>query len=73
MQTFNVEGMTCAHCERAVINAIQAHDANAKVDVDLGTGVVQVDGCLDDAMDVFTEAEIGPDYLTGGLCGPSYT
>jgi hypothetical protein len=31
------------------------------------------DGCLDDAMDVFTEAEIGPDYLTGGLCGPSYT
>lgn len=49
MQTFNVEGMTCAHCERAVINAIQTHDADAKVDVDLGTGVVQVDGCLDDA------------------------
>ena len=49
MQTFNVEGMTCAHCERAVINAIQAHDATAKVDVDLGAGVVQVEGCLDEA------------------------
>ncbi len=49
MQTFNVEGMTCAHCERAVINAIKAHDADAKVEVDLGAGVVRVDARLDDA------------------------
>lgn len=49
MQTFNVEGMTCAHCERAVINAIQAHDANAKVEVDLGAGVVRVDGRIEEA------------------------
>ncbi|WP_415844132.1 heavy-metal-associated domain-containing protein [Stutzerimonas zhaodongensis] len=48
MQTFNVEGMTCAHCERAVINAIQARDADARVEVDLGAGVVRVDGRLDD-------------------------
>lgn len=49
MQTFNVEGMTCAHCQRAVINAIQAHDANAKVEVDLGAGVVRVDGRIEEA------------------------
>lgn len=48
MQTFNVEGMTCAHCERAVINAIQARDADARVEVDMGAGVVRVDGRLDD-------------------------
>ncbi|MCQ4317145.1 copper chaperone [Stutzerimonas zhaodongensis] len=48
MQTFNVEGMTCAHCERAVINAIQVRDADARVEVDLGAGVVRVDGRLDD-------------------------
>lgn len=49
MQTFNVEGMTCAHCERAVINAIHAHDADARVEVDLSAGVVRVEGRLDDA------------------------
>lgn len=46
MQTFNVTGMTCAHCERAVTRAIQARDAQARVRVDLQTGVVQVEGNL---------------------------
>ncbi|HCL77987.1 MAG TPA: copper resistance protein CopZ, partial [Pseudomonas sp.] len=27
MQTFKVQGMTCGHCERAVVNAIQARDS----------------------------------------------
>lgn len=48
MQTFKVQGMTCGHCERAVINAIQARDNSAKVDVDLKTGQVRVEGSLDD-------------------------
>ncbi|MBB3102392.1 heavy-metal-associated domain-containing protein [Azomonas macrocytogenes] len=48
MQTFNVKGMTCGHCERAVIQAIQSRDPSAVVKVDLGTGVVQVDTALDD-------------------------
>jgi hypothetical protein len=30
------------------------------------------DGCIDE-YDAFTEADIGPDYLTGGSCGPPYT
>jgi len=38
MQTFNVSGMTCGHCERAVINAIKAQDAEAEVRVDLRPG-----------------------------------
>lgn len=49
MQTFNVKGMTCAHCERAVTQSIQARDANATVEVDLETGVVRVDGSLEEA------------------------
>jgi copper chaperone len=36
-----VEGMTCAHCVRAVTQAIQAIDATAAVSVDLAAGVVR--------------------------------
>ncbi|HCJ30551.1 MAG TPA: copper resistance protein CopZ [Pseudomonas sp.] len=49
MHTFNVKGMTCGHCERAVTQAIQSRDADAKVDVDLNAGLVRVDGSLDEA------------------------
>ena len=28
--------------------------------------------CCIDEMDLFTEADIGPDYLPGGVCGPPY-
>ena len=34
MQTFNVTGMTCGHCERAVINAINTREPTAVVRVD---------------------------------------
>lgn len=49
MQTFKVSGMTCGHCERAVINAIKARDADAQVQVDLPSGQVQVRSSLSDA------------------------
>ncbi len=49
MQTFNVQGMTCAHCERAVTNAIQSLDAQARVRVDRQSGVVEVEGDLGEA------------------------
>lgn len=42
MPVFNVSGMTCSHCERAVTQAIQALDAQAQVQVDLAAGTVQV-------------------------------
>ncbi|MGN2622371.1 heavy-metal-associated domain-containing protein [Stutzerimonas balearica] len=44
MHVFNVTGMTCAHCERAVTQAIQALDPQARVEVDLAAGTVRVEG-----------------------------
>jgi copper chaperone len=40
MQTFKVDGMTCAHCERAVTAAIQSVDPQARVTVHLASGTV---------------------------------
>jgi copper chaperone len=42
-----VEGMTCAHCERAITKAIHAIDPQAKVDVDLAGGVVTISDGVD--------------------------
>jgi copper chaperone len=41
-QTFDVQGMSCGHCERAVTQAIRAIDPQAEVKVDLVTGKVEV-------------------------------
>lgn len=41
--TFQVQGMTCGHCERAVVNAVREVDPNAVVRVDLDTGRVVVE------------------------------
>ncbi len=42
-QIFNVEGMTCGHCEKAVTKALLALDAQAKVVIDRTQYKVQVD------------------------------
>ncbi|AXO86970.1 copper chaperone [Pseudomonas parafulva] len=42
MHVFNVQGMTCGHCVKAVTQAIQAVDAAAQVDVDLPGRQVKV-------------------------------
>ncbi|WP_431281792.1 heavy-metal-associated domain-containing protein [Humitalea sp. 24SJ18S-53] len=41
MITLTVTGMTCAHCVRAVDQAIKALDPAAQVQVDLAKGIVQ--------------------------------
>ncbi|HEX9719800.1 MAG TPA: cation transporter [Ramlibacter sp.] len=41
-QVFDVQGMSCGHCERAVTQAVKAVDPTAEVKVDLGSGKVQV-------------------------------
>ena len=41
-QTFQVRGMTCGHCERAVTQAIQQVDPAATVQIDRASGQVQV-------------------------------
>ncbi|HDS1683783.1 TPA: heavy-metal-associated domain-containing protein [Pseudomonas putida] len=42
MQVFNVQGMTCGHCVKAVTRAVQEQDAQAKVEVDLAGQQVRV-------------------------------
>lgn len=42
-QQFNVQGMTCGHCEMAVKRAIVQLDPNAKVLIDRAQGKVEVE------------------------------
>ncbi|WP_110946499.1 heavy-metal-associated domain-containing protein [Pseudomonas bohemica] len=46
MQVFNVQGMTCGHCVKAVTNAIKGEDPDADVQVDLAKGEVSVQSQL---------------------------
>jgi copper chaperone len=46
MQRFNVQGMTCGHCVKSVTQAIKNDDPTADVQVDLASGVVQVESAL---------------------------
>ncbi len=41
-QTFDVKGMTCGHCERAVTQAVKAVDPVAEVKIDRAAGKVEV-------------------------------
>jgi copper chaperone len=41
-QTFDVQGMTCGHCERAVTQAVKSVDPQAQVAIDRAAGKVQV-------------------------------
>ena len=41
-QTFDVKGMTCGHCERAVTQAVKAVDPAAEVKIDRSAGKVEV-------------------------------
>ena len=41
-ERFEVRGMTCAHCVRAVTQAVQRVDPAARVEVDLASGRVDV-------------------------------
>ena len=43
-QVFEVQGMTCGHCERAVTQAVQGVDPAATVRIDRSTGRVEVSG-----------------------------
>ncbi|MDR6961032.1 copper chaperone [Pseudomonas brassicacearum] len=47
MQTFNVQGMSCGHCVKAITQALQAKDPAADVQVDLSAKTVQVQSSLD--------------------------
>jgi copper chaperone len=46
MQVFNVQGMTCGHCVKAVTRAVQDQDAAATVEIDLAARQVRVQSAL---------------------------
>ncbi|HWP13468.1 MAG TPA: heavy-metal-associated domain-containing protein [Ramlibacter sp.] len=41
-QSFDVQGMTCGHCEKAVTQAVKSVDPQAKVAIDRPAGKVEV-------------------------------
>lgn len=41
-QLFNVEGMTCGHCEKAVTKALMTLDPHAQITIDRSQNKVQV-------------------------------
>ena len=43
----NVQNMSCGHCVRAVTQAVQALDAQARVNVDLPAQKVHIESSLD--------------------------
>ena len=43
IQTFTVTGMTCGHCEKAVVQALQQLDPQAQVSIDRAQNRVQVE------------------------------
>ena len=49
-QTFQVQGMSCGHCVNAVTQAVKSIDPKAEVQVDLGSGKVQVQSQQDHAV-----------------------
>ena len=42
-QLFNVEGMTCDHCEKAVTKALMTLDRHAQITIDRSQNKVQVE------------------------------
>ena len=43
-KTLLVEGMSCGHCEKAVKNALNELEGVSKVEVDLATKKVEIEG-----------------------------
>lgn len=66
MLSFQVEGMTCGHCVKAVTQAVQDVAPGAKVDIDLPSGRVQVEGAADAAAVSHAIDEAGYTVKTGG-------
>ncbi|MHC8301906.1 heavy-metal-associated domain-containing protein [Pseudomonas sp. ZS1P83] len=57
MQVFNVQGMSCGHCVKAITQALQARDPAASVRIDLAAKEVGVASALtvDQVIAVITE------------------
>ena len=60
MQQFDVMGMTCSHCVRAVTEAVQQVDPVATVQIDLASGQARID------------SRASPEHLTQAIEGAGY-
>jgi len=60
MPSFDVRGMTCGHCVKAVTASIHEIDPAAKVDIDLATAVVKVES--DQPADAIAKAIVEAGY-----------
>ena len=61
MQTFNVQGMSCGHCVRAITQAVQAKDPSASVRIDLAAKEVGVESALSSDQVIAAISEEGYD------------
>jgi copper chaperone len=61
MQVFNVEGMSCGHCVKAVTQAIKNQDPAAEVTVDLAAKQVSV------------QSQLSPEVIAGLIREEGYT
>ncbi|MFJ7284068.1 heavy-metal-associated domain-containing protein [Pseudomonas sp. NPDC099000] len=61
MQVFNVQGMSCGHCVKAITQALQAKDPAASVRVDLAAKEVGVESTLTSDQVIAAIAEEGYD------------
>jgi len=46
MPIFNVPGMSCGHCVKAITQALHAKDSKAEVEIDLGSKTVKVESVV---------------------------
>jgi copper chaperone len=49
MIAFQVDDMTCGHCVGTITRAVQALDANARLDIDLPRHLVRIEPAAADA------------------------
>ena len=61
MQVFNVEGMSCGHCVKAITQAVQAKDPAASVRIDLAAKEVGVESALSSDQVIAAISEEGYD------------
>jgi copper chaperone len=65
MIEFQVEGMSCRHCVAAVTKAVQALDPDARVQVELQSGRVQVESIQN--ADALSTAIADAGYTVNGV------
>lgn len=61
-KVLNVSGMSCDHCKKAVIKALEAIDGVNKVTVDLQTGKVTVECSTNIASRILADAVVNAGY-----------